>query len=125
MDRAEAIKRFEKQLTAAQAVLDSGFGTRPNESNRLYVERKEMAKIALAALREQEQRQWFSVKERLPEREESVLMYFDTGNMAVGYWFEKDEDLSFWSAWTDDGWFADCDCEPLYWMPLPEPPKGE
>lgn len=69
--------------------------------------------------------EWISVKERLPECKESVLMYFDTGNMAVGYWFEKDEDLSFWSAWTDDGWFADCDCEPLYWMPLPEPPKEE
>lgn len=57
MDRAEAIKRFEKQLSSALVVLDSGFGTRPHESNRLYVERKEMAEIALAALREQEQRE--------------------------------------------------------------------
>lgn len=55
MDRAEAIKRFEKQLTSAMVVLDSGFGTNPGESNRLYLERKEMAEIALAALREQEQ----------------------------------------------------------------------
>lgn len=67
---------------------------------------------------------WISVKERLPELKESVLLYFNEGNMAVGYWFEKDENFTFWSAWTDNGWFSDCDCEPLYWMPLPEPPKG-
>lgn len=54
MDRAEAIERFEKQLTAAQVVLDSGFGTKPGENNCLYVVRKEMAAIALEALREQE-----------------------------------------------------------------------
>lgn len=51
MKREEAIIRFEKQLKAAQVVLDSGFGSNPGESDRLYRERKEMAEIALAALR--------------------------------------------------------------------------
>lgn len=55
MTRDEAIKRFEEQLTAAMAVLDSGFGTRPGESDRLYRERKEMAEIALQALRNHEE----------------------------------------------------------------------
>ena len=51
MTREEAIVLFEKQLTAAQVVLDSGFGSNPGENNSLYRRRKEMAEIALTALR--------------------------------------------------------------------------
>lgn len=51
MTREEAIILFEKQLTAAQVVLDSGFGSNPGENDSLYRRRKEMAEIALAALR--------------------------------------------------------------------------
>ena len=51
MTREEAIVLFEKQLTAAQVVLDSGFGSNPGENDSLYRRRKEMAEIALAALR--------------------------------------------------------------------------
>lgn len=54
MTREEAITKFEKQLTSAMVVLDSGFGTRPGESDRLYRERKELAEIAISALRQQE-----------------------------------------------------------------------
>lgn len=56
MTREEAIAKFEKQLTSAMVVLDSGFGTRPGESDRVYQERKELAEIALSALRQQEHR---------------------------------------------------------------------
>ena len=51
MTREEAIALFEKQLTAAQVVLDSGFGGNPGENDFLYRRRKEMAEIALTALR--------------------------------------------------------------------------
>ena len=51
MTLEEAIALFEKQLTAAQVVLDSGFGSNPGENNFLYRRRKEMAEIALTALR--------------------------------------------------------------------------
>ena len=51
MTREEAIALFEKQLTAAQVVLDSGFGSNPGENSFLYRRRKEMAEIALSALR--------------------------------------------------------------------------
>ena len=54
MTREEAIKKFEKQLHSAMVVLDSGFGTSPGECDRVYRERKEMAEIALSALRPQE-----------------------------------------------------------------------
>lgn len=51
MTREEAITLFEKQLTAAKVVLDGGFGSNPGENNSLYRRRKEMAEIALSALR--------------------------------------------------------------------------
>ena len=54
MTNEEAIKKFEKQLHSAMVVLDSGFGTSPGECDRVYRERKEMAEIALSALRQQE-----------------------------------------------------------------------
>ena len=57
MTREEAIERFENQLKGTIAVLDSGFGTYPGESNRLYRDRKEMAQFAIAALQEQEKRE--------------------------------------------------------------------
>lgn len=55
MTREEAITLFEKQLTAAQVVLDSGFGSNPGENDILYRRRKEMAEIALSALYAQQQ----------------------------------------------------------------------
>ena len=62
MTREEAIILFEKQLTAAQVVLDSGFGSNPGENDSLYRRRKEMAEIALSALRpvsrEQVEKAW-------------------------------------------------------------------
>lgn len=51
MTRKEAITLFEKQLTAAKVVLDGGFGSNPGENDFLYRRRKDMAEIALAALR--------------------------------------------------------------------------
>lgn len=66
---------------------------------------------------------WISVRERLPKKEQNVLMYFDSGNMAVGWWQDEDEHITFWCAYTDDGFYTDCDCIPTHWMPLPEPPK--
>lgn len=66
---------------------------------------------------------WISTSEHLPEKYQNVLMYFDTGNMAVGFWTDKDEVITFWPAYTDDGWYTNCDCEPLYWAELPERPE--
>lgn len=40
MTREEAIELFEKQLTAARVVLDSGFGSNPGENDILYRRRK-------------------------------------------------------------------------------------
>jgi hypothetical protein len=67
--------------------------------------------------------EWISVEERLPEKKQDVLMYFNSGNMAVGWWHDEDEHITFWCAYTDDGFYTDCDYMPTHWMPLPDPPK--
>ncbi len=61
-----------------------------------------------AALRMMPQRksEWISVKDRLPEKGKSVLVYWDDG-------FEIGEYVG-----GEVG-------EDIYWMPLPEPPKEE
>ena len=69
--------------------------------------------------------EWVSVEERLPEKKQDVLMLFDTGNMAVGWWHDADEHITFWCTYTDDGFYTDCDCIPTHWMLLPAPPEKE
>lgn len=69
--------------------------------------------------------EWVIVGERLPEKKQDVLMLFGAGNMAVGWLYDIDEHTTSWCAYTDDGFYTDCDCAPTHWMPLPKPPKGE
>lgn len=128
MDRAEAIERFEKQLTAAQVVLDSGFGTNPGENNRLYVMRKEMAAIALEALRGQELArnshdvtrscEWISVEDALPGTERVLVTngeFVKEGyRRPDGVWKYGKEEHMRWERLS---------CHPVtHWMPLPKPP---
>lgn len=47
----KAIKRLENIRNDAQAVLDTGFGNKPSESNITYVNNKEMAELAISALK--------------------------------------------------------------------------
>lgn len=49
----KAIKHFEYMKSDAVAVLDSGFGTKPNESNTVYKNRKLYAELAINALEKQ------------------------------------------------------------------------
>ncbi len=52
-DIEKAIKHFECVKSDAVAVLDSGFGTKPNESNIVYKNRKLYAELAINALKKQ------------------------------------------------------------------------
>lgn len=76
---------------------------------------------------EPEDSKWISVEDALPAPTKDVLMAFwkedsDFNNMAVGFLREADECMSMWSAYTDGGYYTDCDESPTFWMPLPEPP---
>lgn len=49
----KAIKHFKCERDGAIVVLDSGFGSRPGESDLLYRNRKERAQIAIDAIEKQ------------------------------------------------------------------------
>lgn len=68
---------------------------------------------------------WVSVNDKMPEEEQDVLLRFESGNMAVGWLCDSDEDMTFWCCYMDDDYYTDCDSTPTHWMPLPEPPKEE
>lgn len=70
---------------------------------------------------------WIPVTERLPEKGADVLMYFHKSKtFASGFWHgEEDADAVYWCAYSDDGWYTDCDTPPTHWMPLPQPPKED
>lgn len=59
---------------------------------------------------------WVDTKKQLPDVGEDVLMKFASGNMAAGFLSSKDEERTYWCAYTDDGWYTDCDAEPTCWM---------
>lgn len=70
---------------------------------------------------------WVSVKHRLPELHKDVLLFFDDGkeqNMVVGFLCDVYEDHTSWCAYSDCGWYTDCDSEPTHWSETPKPPKG-
>ena len=57
--------------------------------------------------------EWISVNDRLPEPKEETICIDTDGNMMIG-------------TYTEWGWMFPCYFkEPTYWMPVPEPPKGE
>ena len=79
-----------------------------------------LAKEMIAALREQTP-QWISVKDRLPEDEDDVLVY------GVSPRGRKKTAIMNYLAFEDDRprWALDGIWTVLYWMPLPEAPKEE
>ena len=64
--------------------------------------------------------EWISVRDRLPEKGEEVLV-FDTRENWTGFaWLRPDE------TWTALGFDFPFDLgEVTHWMPIPQPPKGE
>lgn len=69
--------------------------------------------------------EWIKCEDRLPHKHQDVLMFFANdqgGTMTVGYLSDTDEHLTYWSVYTDNGWYTDCDDTPTYWAPLPDKP---
>ena len=56
--------------------------------------------------------EWISVKERLPEEKQRVLVRCKTVGTTVGW--------RLWGEWMTD--LGDGGSEVTHWMPLPEPP---
>jgi hypothetical protein len=66
------------------------------------------------------EREWISVKDRLPEKYFDVLVYTECGNMSMAAAVETgDEGIK----WEDGyGYLGD---DVTYWMPLPQKPESE
>ena len=75
--------------------------------------------LAVAALREQEQRRWIPVTERLPENiANRVLVVCERSNGVFYAHYEK----PFWINLETDKPFIST---VTHWMPMPEPPKED
>lgn len=78
---------------------------------------REAHRMGIEALREQEERRWIPVTERLPDGECIALGY--QNEMLIGYIGD--------SEYSDTGYAAESDGEHLsdvtHWMPLPDTPK--
>lgn len=102
MDRKRAMRLAERWADGGVCTLREG-------------EAKEYHAMCLAALREQEQRGWISVKDRLPNREDAdpkgfIIAIDKESNKSKIWWFDI---------------VAKYPQEFTHWMPLPEPPKED
>lgn len=70
--------------------------------------------LLLQALSNSPLPEWINAKDRLPEREQSVLAHLDDGFIAV---VEIEADGE-WGLWADSG-------NVTHWMPLPQPPMDK
>lgn len=82
-------------------------------------------RLAITAIREQEERRWIPVTERMPQSDNQVLV------IVSGRWenitFDHAYELASWSA--EEGWIMEAwpeleNPEVTHWMPMPEPAKG-
>lgn len=74
---------------------------------------KEALSMAISALREQEDRRWIPVAERLPEKPTKCLVYTKRGKYGG-------HEITYYN----EGFYLQYS-NVTHWMPLPEPPKGE
>lgn len=108
MTREEAIRILDPETTAeALEGIEYYAGFRGKEAAIKAVDNACI--LAVAALREQEERRWIPVTERLPDIGIEVLVYSEDDGICVDYY----DGASF-------GYYG-----VTHWMPLPEPPKGE
>ena len=78
--------------------------------------------LAIAAIREQEQRRWIPVAERLPDIGRKCLIA--NREIVVRGWRRPD---GVWKTGvsSDEIWSKFSLYPPTHWMPLPEPPKED
>ena len=106
MTREEAIRILDPETTA-EAILEieyyGGFSGRTAAVQAV----SDACILAVAALREQEQRRWIPVTDRLPEIGIVVLVYSEDDGICVDYY--GGDSFGYYDV--------------THWMPLPEPPK--
>lgn len=93
-----ALRRHVDNLTVAQAVMVKEFTAKLEELEQVKAERS-----------------WISVKDRLPDEKQRVLVRCKTVGTTVGW--------RLWGEWMTD--LGAGGSKVTHWMPLPEPPEKE
>lgn len=106
MNREEAIKRIQEHMDV------HSIGYYPN------IKLREALNMAISALREQEERRWIPVTERLPEPGERVLAT-DGGFVGELYVNSRGQ----WKRYNVNDHSLLMALDILWWMPMPQPPK--
>ena len=118
----EAIRILDQETTAeALAEIEYYAGFRGKEAAIKAVE--DACILAVAAIREQEQRRWIPVTDRLPKKQ---------GKFICTYKFNSNSEMQFvvvldyyasdqYPHWQHES----AGVIVTHWMPLPKPPKGE
>ena len=120
MTREEAIRILDPETTKEELAGIKGYAAMMKVVDEACI-------LAVAALREQEQRRWIPVTDRLPEDDHDVLIV-GSGSPVKNVRLENSLEIARFSK--DEGWILECwpDWEtPIvtHWMPLPQPPKEE
>ena len=114
MTREEAIEYWEQ----FNAEIDDLYDAWSDAERDVLVKQREIVEYTISALRQQDVTdkdvgKWISVKDRLPEEKQRVLVRCKTVGTTVGW--------RLWGEWMTD--LGDGGSEVAYWMPMPEPPE--
>ena len=131
MDFEQALEKARKERDTASCIgetthnrgLSIIYGNRAMWLSRVVY----LAELGLAAMREQERRQWISVKERLPTEEENKGIIVGVVNGHNGRIKFTDAEIFVSYCFEEKAWYSeDYDiegCEVRCWYAVPEPPK--
>ena len=130
MTREQAIRILAPETTV-EALTEieyyAGFSGLTAKINAVF----DASEIAVAAIREQEQRRWIPVTERLPDVDGNyIVTACDEGcPCGEGIWYDTvvvvaEYYRGSWT-WIENGMEYDLCGIITHWMPLPEPPEKE
>ena len=117
MEREEAIRILDP-VTTGEALAEIEYYNGFSGKTAAVQAVSDACVLAIAALREQEERRWIPVTERLPKESGNYIVYYSSTAsnkplISIRHFYgESPEAFLHNKAMT-------------HWMPLPEPPKGE
>lgn len=139
MTREEAIEYWELFNSEIDDLLPDTYGA----CKKALEEQREAVEFTIAALREQREgkMEWISVRDRLPEEKEPVIILLQDGQVFRGeirerillpeWWYyydagDTDMDMLGHLYYVKEWGGSWCKSNPVIaWMPMPEPPKEE
>ena len=119
MTREEAIRILDPETTV-EAIAEIEYYGGFNGKTAAVQAVSDACVLAVAALREQEERRWIPVTEQLPEKDQKVVFYnYSYDAVYAGRFNYIGARGTIWFRVGKTSYSGN------YWMPLPEPPKGE